>query len=281
MILTAKHPFLTLSSEFAELCKPLEQFHINHVTYLKQFKDGARVSLSNKPQWLDDYYNLNLYLSSLFEKKPDEYLPEFGVWIGEYDLDVYRYGKDSYNTHHSITITEPVQDGCEFYLFSTPKEYVQMIHYLANNMEILYHFILYVKDRGSALFKSSSKHRLTIPKKTQGSNNHELLLTDSEFYQKMAQFKNKFFKETPVHHYIFEKDNHNGVKLTQRELLCLKYLLQNKTADETAKLMNISRRTVESYLDHVRIKLNASGKPELMAELRRNRFLGAFSSVTF
>lgn len=265
------HPFTLLSHDFAELCKPLAEFHINHFTYQKQFNDGSQISLSNKPQWIADYYNMNLYQTSLFEEKPSNYKAEFNIWLGEYDLEVYRYGRIYYNTAHSITITEPNHDGCEHYLFSTPPEYEQAIHYLSNNMDILYRFILYLKDRGAAVFKAAHTSKIIVQRSFEHKDDKSLL--NDKFYQQMQAAKRNFLKNTPTPRFIFEEGEDNGIKLTQREISCIISLMQNKTAAETAALMNISRRTVESYLDNIKIKLNCNTKSDLVQKIAKNKFL--------
>lgn len=274
MILTSKHPLLTLSQEFAMLCKPLELFNITHITYQKQFKNGARISLSNKPQWIEDYYNLSLYSTSLFESQ-DAVQADFSVWLGEYDLDVYKHGKLYYNTACSISVTEPVHDGYEVYIFATAGEHAKAIQYLSNHKEIIYHFILYLKDRGKKLLNVAEQNSLLLPKPRVLEEANLAFLINEQEIQTMQQLKNQFFKSTPVYKYSFEKGPATGVKLTHRELLCLAYLLNNKTAEETANLMNLSRRTVESYLNNIRTKLNIDNKSLLLQQLKANRLLAA------
>lgn len=273
MIIIPRHPLLILSSEFSELCKPLEIINVSHITYQKQYKDGSRIALSNKTQWIEDYYNLNLYQSSLFEGEPVQYQSEFNVWLGEYDLPVYLHGKTYYNSAHSITITEPVHDGCEFYIFAVSAEHTRIIHYLVNNIDILYHFIMYFKDRGAKLLKTAHRHRLILSKSHRSQNEPITLLSDKDYQQELHNLKKQFYQGTSIHKYSFEKGDINGVKLTQREIQCLFYLLHKKTASETAKLMNISRRTVESYLDSIKRKINCDFKADIFTKLKDNQYL--------
>ncbi len=275
MILLPNHPLLLLSTELNNLCKPLDLIHVNHFTYLKQFNDGSRVSLSNKPEWIEDYYKLNLYNSSLFEQKPSEYKSEFNIWIGDYDLDVYRHGRLYYNTAHSITITEPQHNSCEHFLFSTAPEHQQAIQYLANNMDILYHFIAFIKDRGAHIFKSANNNKIAIPKPLEDSTEWQKYIDSKNYYAQMQQAKKLFLKATPIHRYKFESGDNKGIQLTQREITCVTLLLKNKTAAETADIMNISRRTVESYLDNIRFKLNCNSKIELINLFLKSKFLTA------
>ena len=55
--------------------------------------------------------------------------------------------------------------------------------------------------------------------------------------------------------------------LSQKELECVDLLLENKTAKQIAEKLNLSRRTVESYFDHVKNKLECDSKAQLIASL--------------
>lgn len=269
MILVANHPLLLLSQELAALCKPLESLHIHHFTYTKRYYDGSRISLSNKPQWIADYYNMGLFDSSLFEAQPTIFQAGFNVWIGDYDLDVYRHGKQYYNTSHSITIIEPQKDGCEFYFFATAPEHYRAIDYIANNIDILHRFILFLKDSGALILQKASQQRITLTNNNAADGNQIILPRDKNYDRQMADKHKDFLKKTPIRKYIWGDD----IKLSRREIDCVKYLLQGKTAPEIAQIINISVRTAESYIDNIKIKLNCRTKQELVDRLKKNKFL--------
>jgi DNA-binding CsgD family transcriptional regulator len=56
----------------------------------------------------------------------------------------------------------------------------------------------------------------------------------------------------------------NNVCLTRRELQCLKLTVKGYTAKRIAKELAISHRTVEEYLNNIRVKTGASSKAELI-----------------
>lgn len=56
----------------------------------------------------------------------------------------------------------------------------------------------------------------------------------------------------------------NDIKLTNRELECLKLTIKGYTAKRIAKELNISFRTVEEYIANIRHKTGASSKAELI-----------------
>ncbi len=62
--------------------------------------------------------------------------------------------------------------------------------------------------------------------------------------------------------------NNKSVHLTNREAECLQYLMEGKSAKETAYLMNISKRTVDTYLDNLRMKTSCRTKIILLGKLQ-------------
>lgn len=266
MILNANHPFINVSKHLATLCQPLLSLGIHHFSYMKHFADGRRFNLSNKPQWIEDYFNLALYNSSLFENLPLKPHSKFDIWIGDYDLDVYRHGKLYYNTSHAITITEANCKFREIFLFSTTPDNPHAINDLVNHIDVLYHFIVYLKDQAFDLFINAENNRLLLP----GINN---LIQAPFSNQSLNKVIRNFYQSTRVYKYAIEFENGNKVKITNREIDCLSHLLQNRNAAETAKIMNLSRRTVESYLDNIRLKLNCDSKSELYQQIVSDKYL--------
>ncbi len=54
------------------------------------------------------------------------------------------------------------------------------------------------------------------------------------------------------------------IALTKRELDCAELLVKGNTAKETARILNISPRTAEEYLDNIRLKLSCRNKLEII-----------------
>lgn len=266
-MLNTNHPFLSLSTQMAELCEPLKLFGIHHVTYMKQYKNGQRISLSNIPSWIEDYYNLRLYESSLLEKPIFDAKPTFNIILGDYDLDVRRHGKLYYNTLHNIIIVDYQHDGSETYLFGTSPDNQKAIHYLSNNRDILYHFIMYLKDSGKDIFIQAARHTLIIPQDTCVSA-HADWLNDQDALADFDLKRDDFYSRTPIRKFILRDKNNQEVQFTQRELACIHHLLDYKTATETAALMNLSPRTVESYIENIKNKLGCSTKAEVINKLK-------------
>lgn len=63
------------------------------------------------------------------------------------------------------------------------------------------------------------------------------------------------------------------VRLTRRQAQCLFYLIHGKTAKETARIISISNRTVEVYLNQIREKVGCDYKQAIIEKLNIVDFL--------
>ena len=61
--------------------------------------------------------------------------------------------------------------------------------------------------------------------------------------------------------------------LTPRELECLYFLVRGKTITAISVLLNLSKRTVEHYIDNIKVKLNCGSKAALIEYLIEHNFI--------
>lgn len=59
-------------------------------------------------------------------------------------------------------------------------------------------------------------------------------------------------------------DDFPGANLTNRESECLFLILRGKTTKDIAKFLEVSPRTVETHIDHIKIKLGVCSKSEII-----------------
>jgi two-component system response regulator NreC len=67
-----------------------------------------------------------------------------------------------------------------------------------------------------------------------------------------------------------ESENSEGVKLSEREIQVLKYLVRGFTGKEIAAKLNISMKTVETYKLRITEKTGISARPELLQYAIKN-----------
>lgn len=72
-------------------------------------------------------------------------------------------------------------------------------------------------------------------------------------------------------HYMLN-DNRNKYALTNRECECIFLLIRGKTAKEIGALLSLSKRTVESYIENIRNKMNCKNKSEILVKAVLNGY---------
>lgn len=74
-----------------------------------------------------------------------------------------------------------------------------------------------------------------------------------------------------INYYFFECDI-NKFNLTSREKECLFFLIRGKTTKEVSNILAISPRTVETHIEHIKIKFNCSKKSDLISKAIENGY---------
>lgn len=81
------------------------------------------------------------------------------------------------------------------------------------------------------------------------------LMTSEKFYN------NKFSKEQ---FFYFIEDDFQETMLSKRQTECIFFLLRGKSLNEIATILKLSKRTVENYVEEIKIKFNCSCKADLI-----------------
>lgn len=66
-----------------------------------------------------------------------------------------------------------------------------------------------------------------------------------------------------LNHYMLNTSQ-GEIKLTKREAECIYYLLKGRTYKEIAKILHLSHRTIETYLNNIRHKAGVASKEDLI-----------------
>jgi len=61
-----------------------------------------------------------------------------------------------------------------------------------------------------------------------------------------------------------KKDTYLGAKLSYRQSQCLYHLLRGKSAAVTGKILGLSQKTVEYYIDEIKNKMMCGTKTEII-----------------
>lgn len=94
----------------------------------------------------------------------------------------------------------------------------------------------------------------------QGIELNRRVLNDMPLLSK--EFSTHRDRKTRTTYYL--NGEYGDIKLSTRQAQCLFYVLRGKTSKVIARILQLSNRTVESYIDDIKVKIRCQNKAELI-----------------
>lgn len=91
----------------------------------------------------------------------------------------------------------------------------------------------------------------------------------NDVFRMLRQFDDKL--DLNPHHYILNS-NENKFGLTLRESECVFLLIRGKSAKEIGVLLSLSKRTIESYIENIKNKMDCKNKAEILVKAVLNGY---------
>ena len=252
----SQHPVFTQAQTLSDICKPLTHFNINLFSHVHINNDSEMTFLNNHPEFITNYISKNYHHADIYAANQNNF-GEFLLWdsltcTGKSNSMV----KDAVDFDHKqfLTLIEKDSTGTHFYYFATPSSSVAMNQVYLSNMDALKAFVKYFKATTQDAKELSVWHdiKLKIEKK---HSDIELLLDDKLI---SVSTRKEFYQD--ISHKLI-----NNTHLSKTQFNCLHLLAMGFSAKEIADQLNLSRRTVESYLAIIRQIYGCRNSKELIA----------------
>jgi hypothetical protein len=254
------------SDQIRKATQPVRDYlDVDYFTYHRITLDGKYTVLVDRPDWAERYVDQKLYLEDPYLRHPDQYQPGTCAMLSngteEYRKKVLHEGKEIMDMGDSLFIIEKTDSYVEFYGFASKKDSYKLSDVVSNHPLYLQAFAKHFKRETKNILQSMKEGASTLPE-----------LKGIDFYNKEPIHTNptkeltEYLKEIGLGNLV------DFVKLlSSQEKKCLFYLAEGKTAKETATLLRLSSRTVESYLEHIKNKgkIRAFELFDLAKELRQ------------
>lgn len=226
----------------------LETFQLAQFSYFFVDSKGNSACLSSYPEWVEYYLYQNLFLYNPFLKHPS-LIPE-GVFLSRGMKDqgylATRQHSESFGIDDSITIIFKDDERLRGFSFGVKKN-ESTCSLLMNEIPLLKNFCMHFeKEAKFSILELEPVNVLPF------------------LGQKFDCPKENFVLSTTQRTQFLSQIGVKNPKLTPREKQCLLLYLQGETAKGIGTLLNLSSRTVESYIDHTKIKLNCFKKTDLL-----------------
>jgi DNA-binding CsgD family transcriptional regulator len=241
------------SNRIGKATRPLsDHFGIDYFTYHRIDLAGNYTVLVDSPSWAESYVENQLYLNDPYLRHPSVY--QSGLCLVdtngsvEYQEKLMKMGKQVLDVDLGAIVIEKTKEGVEFYGFAANKKRSALENLYLNHPNLLRSFAGHFKKELGDLMNEMGS----------------LLELKGEDFLKEEPVGPKISSEKRLAYY---KDLGllKGVeKLTPRERQCLKWLVEEKSAKETAALLGLSARTVEFYFENIKNKLHCWSKQEVL-----------------
>ncbi len=267
------HTSITTAPDFIELCQPIFDYtEIDSCFYGRVYPDNSLFFLDTHQKWhqylyRDFKFKTQLSGYDLFDiaveqnKGLFQHAPNEACWfIDDTSQEIIFQQSKEFAINNFINFGEKFSDYIELYGFAFLGKKRTNSYYFSL-MELLKKFILYFREKGSAIIAQNEADRIILPSRDAEYLRHVSNLKKQLFINddNIAKFHDSInLKKYPL---IFE-----GRKkyITAKELQCLQHLSQGYSCKEIANNLGISPRTVEFHLNNSKDKLEAFSKAQLL-----------------
>lgn len=247
-----------------KLCSPLfENFGFNGLFYHYISNDGFGTSFSSHIESFEYYFYNHNYLCNPCIRHPD-FFQSGTLFIADVKNKTYQEliqeESNLFFLDYKIVIFEKIKEGCQGFSFSVHKK-DNFINpsYILNHIPTLKSFVRYFNENGATLLKSIQSNQLSIEK-----------YYGEEFYKEPSFMpsQNDRLKKIEFLKQIGVLDPVDNIDLSPREIECVRMMLLGYSASEIGTLLKLSKRTVEFYLENIKLKANCFSKLELFEKFR-------------
>ena len=251
-----------LSDQIRPLVTPLfDAFEISHFSYFFVTKEGYSACLGTNPEWMEFYLYNNLFYHNPFLRSP-QLIPEGLFFTQSIQDPEYRESKkyaENFGIEDSLLLISKkneILQGFSFGLNKHDKNYTLF----ANEVSLLKRFCKEFENRA----KRSLQELEPVDIRQ---------FIGNTFYKKQDWFSLNENKRKN----LLVQLNFKAPNLSPKEKETLSLYLQGETARSIAERLQLSSRTVESYLGNIKNKLNCYQKTALLKKAQELQDYGLLS----
>lgn len=232
------------------MLSPLKNYDITCFTYAKSYVNGSRIFLGTHPELLEEYLSQKYYMKGNAESMPNNYSQQAVLWSTLPNQSCYQMAR-KFDIDHGIYLIYPNKDGCEFFTFASSTRFPQVINFYLNNFNILESFVFNFRERARKLIQQAESQKIVLPFSQQKIHSYKM--------NGLKKMQNAMLCDKA---YLLKSE-----KLTIKEYNCLKLILSGLTTKEIAKELILSPRTIEDYINSLKLKFNARNKVDLITKV--------------
>jgi DNA-binding CsgD family transcriptional regulator len=250
-----KHVSISSAKSIQNIIRPLsENFNIKFFRYLKLYKNGKRIILSNIPDAIRYMYEQGQYVNLWYDGEFPQFLKEgWYAWHLNRLLDSREIEEKIENdlisllqVQHGVTYVQEGDQFFEIFSFDTAENAIYLM-----DKQLLLRFIYYFKEQARKLIQIGEADGIILP--IRNIKNTQQHSEDIQAY--LDKIKTNRF-------YLGGK--YSNAYLTAKEMACVKWMVKGKTAEEIAIIENIKPKTIQRHIENIKLKFNCQKQTQII-----------------
>lgn len=249
-------------ARYTDIVKPLSYLGIDHFGYMKIFKNGSYLALNDDLNYMRAYFSTIKNQGEFFKTELCP-IAELKYTMVPTVIDEFSRKQDpimhlayDFNIWNIFCIYRcDATDFAEVFCFATGKDRQIDSKFYLDNILLLEQFIKYFKQQAADLIDTTDKRKLAY---FDERFNFDAGCTIEK--HKIHEFLDKI----SVGDVCLLGRSGDKIALSKQESKCIKFISLGNSMKETAKILNLSPRTVESYLNNVKFKTGYYYKSQLI-----------------
>lgn len=234
----------------------ISQIDLKYFFHSRIYMDGSEIAFSTFPELTNSIYDnsFNILRYRVLSAIDREYI----VWTATTAETKYLYDfySQKYKIGNGLSIIEKNKEYIDSFHFGGDYCNIGMTEYLINNTDLLKNICAYYKNKFQKKIASKESNRIFIPSRKVNLNKIIFSQNNRKFISlQLSMLKDK------------ESAIFGDIKVSKREMEVLCWLANGKTAEETALILGLSKRTVEDHIKNMKDKFTAPNTHSLMAKV--------------
>lgn len=249
-------------SDLREIAAPLDYLEISGFSYSKIYDNGRFMTLTTNAKWAEFHFDKFFKCEyAAADIQSSVLATDASLWISNPDNQIWR-DATQFNLAGSMLLAKRQVNYLELYCYTTTADNHKSVDFYLNNQKLLHDFGYLFKDRASYLIKAAELNALQTPREY-------LVNAPANPTDNTAELHKQFYEAIQPQRLYIDDNSY----LTAKEIECLQWCIRGKTAAEIGLLLGITKRTVESHLDKIKLKLNCYKQTDL---IRRTIEIGIY-----
>lgn len=239
------HTVFTLREKIQELSDHfLKNFGFSYFQYLRCYDDGAIGLLTNNTGLFEYFQHID-HSPVVFSSYSQEYENTHSYWfLWDESLpeSPVQLAREKFNIHNGITLVRRAKNYYDMIAVALPKQHPNAALFYLNKLKIIEQYINSFDRNHRELITLMNENRILLPQAYRDVNYEKLCLTNGRV--------NLYGK-------------HSMTYVAAQELAYLRIWLQDASYKEIARLLELSPRTVETYIDRIKQRTGFASRFEI------------------